>query len=449
MNNCKFCIVTPSLSCSEKSSRGFNEMLCSEIEAVLEKQDEEYIVCSDNTIKNYCSQIYIFVIQYREEVFSDILRNNINNLRAHKQIAFICGKSASVEYHYILKYLNADFVFLGEVEKTLSDIIKISKKKNSIQYSDFFDVEGIAYFFDGKIEKRKRFISEKNMDDLPFPKYQYLRNKGYSVCVLESSRSCHGKCNFCEGYLFRKFTGNLAYRAKSPERITDEMKYIIQTYGTRIFAFSDDNFFCDGNYGKERALKIAEIIINKNLKNRFTIECRADDIDYEIFRILKKAGLRRVFVGLESGSQRVLDRYNKGTTVEDNCRAIEILHSLNIQCVPGYILFDPKTTLEELKETIRFFNRYKEILCSDEGNMGQQTLFFPQNSAIVYDLWPQRDEKFYEKMWYGEIEEKFEDIKVLKIYNKFCQNLIIEQDTGYVNEFSKKIYCLEKALKEV
>jgi radical SAM superfamily enzyme YgiQ (UPF0313 family) len=120
------------------------------------------------------------------------------------------------------------------------------------------------------------------------------------------------------------------------------------------FGFVDDNFIGPGSKGKERAVRIAEEIRARKLKIRFSIECRADEVDEDTLRALKEAGLRAVFMGIESGVQRQLDTFNKGTTTEQNRRAIELVRNVGLAMGSGFMLFDPYVTVEELQENIRF-----------------------------------------------------------------------------------------------
>lgn len=95
-------------------------------------------------------------------------------------------------------------------------------------------------------------------------------------------------------------------------------------------------------------------MLARGLQIRFGISCRADNVDRALFERLKKAGLRTVFIGVESGVQRQLDDYQKGITVEQNRAAIKVLQGLGLKVDAGFILFDPYLSLEEAEENLRF-----------------------------------------------------------------------------------------------
>jgi len=90
----------------------------------------------------------------------------------------------------------------------------------------------------------------------------------------------------------------------------DEIESVVAGTGIREFGFVDDDFLGKGPKSKERAAIIAEEIIDRKLGITFSIEIRADEVDQEMLRRLKEAGLTRVLLGIESGVQRQLDTYN-------------------------------------------------------------------------------------------------------------------------------------------
>ena len=432
-----------------KDSTGFNEMLASELSAICVRNKVDFSTYYEYTDRR--ANLYIFPVQYREDVFSKWFVQSIEKCKSLGGIVIVCGKSSSVEYKYILNNTEADFVALGEFDNTLQDIIKIDFNCDiQLQINKIREIPGLSYLYNSKLIKSGKRSVLSSMDDLPFPCYEYLENKNnYRLCVMESSRSCHGKCNFCEGHLFRSFTIGNEYRVKSPQRVVEEIKYVVNRYSCRVFSFSDDNFFADGDKGLQRAIEIANLLISNKTKIRFTIECRADDVKKDVFEYLKKAGLIKAFIGIESGSQSVLDRYNKGTTVEDNHYAIQTLSDLNILCHPGHILFDPKTTKQELGETVSFFEKYIDKLFSFDQGDSDRLLYYPQGCDIVYKFWPNKSQQFYENIWYNGINCEFEDEHTKTIYENFTRYMSDNEKYKNDNILKRRILCLKDAIKSV
>jgi len=432
-----------------RDSTGFSEMLASELMAVSNTCGVELRV--ENEYPKHKCDYYVYPVQYREDVLSSWLSYSIERCKRQNSLVFVCGKSSAVEYRYILEHTSADFVLLGECDITFKEILTICQNAEVNKcIEQIKHVCGVSYREGDRIVKSKKRTITGNMDELPLPRYEYLADRqNYRICVMESSRCCHGKCNFCEGHLFRSFCAGIENRGKSPERIVEEIQYVVDTYGCRVFSFADDNFMMDSEKGLTRAINLAELLLLKKLRIRFTIECRADDIQLEVFQLLKRAGLIKVFVGLESGAQSVLDRYHKGTTVDDNHHAVKTLNRLHIMCHPGHILFDPKTTPQELKETVAFFEQYLDSLFSFDSGDGDRLLYYPCGCSIVDAFWPDRSEQFYRQVWYSGIPCPFENETTKKIYEVFRENMNQSEKYSSDNILKRRILCLKSAIESV
>ncbi|MEG2898076.1 MAG: radical SAM protein, partial [Eubacterium sp.] len=140
-----------------------------------------------------------------------------------------------------------------------------------------------------------------------------------------------------------------------PENIISEIDQIIAQTDYRYFYFTDPNFYGPGKAGKERVLKLAKMLGERHI--RFGIEARANDIEPETTEALVKAGLQNILVGLESGKNESLKRLNKYTTVEDNENALRVLRAAGIEPSVGFIMFEPDSTLDDLKINLDFLKR--------------------------------------------------------------------------------------------
>jgi hypothetical protein len=200
----------------------------------------------------------------------------------------------------------------------------------------------------------------QDLDTLPFPARDFLSLNAASLdspVLISSSRGCYGTCAFCSVHRFYRQSPGRVWRGRSAVRTVDEMAMLKQQWGARRFQFVDDHFIGPGRKGRQRAMEFARELIGRKLRVEFFVEARADSIDEDLFRLLKQAGLTAVFLGIESGVQRTLDRYQKKTSVETNLRAIETLRRLGLGCAPGMITFEPFVTPAELRENVRFLRR--------------------------------------------------------------------------------------------
>jgi len=170
---------------------------------------------------------------------------------------------------------------------------------------------------------------------------------------ISASRGCPYRCSFCS---IPQPGGKKEWRPRNIEDVVAEMEYINKRYKSSHFYFVDDNFVLNSKLSFERAERFALLLMEKLPDIRFGFMCRSAAIDKNLFTLLKKSGLSGVFLGIESFSQPVLDRYQKKETVEEHIRAIAILNELGITFNPGFIFFDPWTTAPEINSTIDVMN---------------------------------------------------------------------------------------------
>ena len=192
----------------------------------------------------------------------------------------------------------------------------------------------------------------EELDRIPFPLRSDALMRMAEVNIL-GSRGCYGKCTFCYINTFFPRTGS--WRRRSPENIAAEIDRIMARTGARDFYFTDPNFFGPGTLGQERALRIAALL--KERKIRFGIEARVNDIHDDTIAALVDAGLSHILIGLESGRDESLIRLNKMTTVARNEEALRILRGHGIEPNVGFIMFEPESTLPDLRANLEFLRR--------------------------------------------------------------------------------------------
>lgn len=187
--------------------------------------------------------------------------------------------------------------------------------------------------------------------------------KHHGIIRLEGSRGCSwNKCSFC--CVNAKYA-NPAWRGFTIEKILNEL-IEISNAGFHAPYFTDEDFF-----GQEydRAIELGEKIIalKKQGKIRndmnFYISIMAADAVCEsgkrALTVLKEAGLREVFLGIESLDKEQLRRYNKKATIDINRKALEYINNLELQIDSGYILFDPEMSFEGLKNSLKYIDDLK------------------------------------------------------------------------------------------
>ncbi len=171
------------------------------------------------------------------------------------------------------------------------------------------------------------------------------------------------------------------------------MVRVREELGASSFYFADPNFCGPGKKGRERVARLAQLIAKRLPKVSFGMECRADNVEDALFAELAEAGLCDVFLGVESFSQRMLDRFRKGLTVEQNIRAVEILQNLGINLSLGFIMFEKESTLKDVRANFDTLCRLDLLtspsntahLLSHRVFLLRGTAFSPQGRTTDYD----------------------------------------------------------------
>lgn len=202
----------------------------------------------------------------------------------------------------------------------------------------------------------------RDLDVLPFPArdlvnlHAYTRKvAGQKATSVTTSRGCPYSCAFCCKDVFGH-----KVRYFSIPRVIEEIKSIINTYGIKAFIFYDDTFALDRN----RFYPLCEELRELNISFRCNGDSRNNTL--EDFRMLSLAGCKEISFGIESGSQRILDRIQKGTTVERNLRAIQNAKKAGIFVKAFLMIGNPGETKDTIEETKNFMK---------EAQPDQYTLF--------------------------------------------------------------------------
>jgi anaerobic magnesium-protoporphyrin IX monomethyl ester cyclase len=258
------------------------------------------------------------------------------------------GFYPTIAFEDILKRSQAvDSVIVGEPEMPFADLAGAAPTVTRPR-----TIPGLAVR-DGSGEVRcLKQRPVEDLDLLPFPVRTEALYRLPEVNLL-GSRGCYGRCTFC--YINSFYGQGSPWRRRSPENIIEEIDGIIPERGARDFYFTDPNFFGPGRRGQERALRIASLLKPRNV--RFGIEARVNDIHDEVIGPLVEAGLRHILIGLESGKDDSLRRMNKMTTVAQNERALGILRKHGIEPNVGFIMFEPDSTVEDIRINFEFLRR--------------------------------------------------------------------------------------------
>lgn len=252
------------------------------------------------------------------------------------------------------KILTVDTIVCGDGEFVFRKLIRAILQGRSIH-----NIEGLATR-DGLLSICKLPIAGYSLDDLPFPERDQLpivlSNNG-PASVL-SSRGCYGRCSFCALHAIQEQYHLRGIRYRTGLNTVDEIETVYKRYNARKFYFLDENFIGSGKKGKKRALEIASEIRRRKIDIAFSLECRCNDVELELFEILRDSGLQRVFIGVESTEQSELNLFKKEQETEDINNAIKILKQLGVHIEIGFMLFTPWSTLKSISRKRKFLESF-------------------------------------------------------------------------------------------
>ncbi|RMF78606.1 MAG: radical SAM protein [Chloroflexi bacterium] len=321
-------------------------------QAALEQHQPRYAVIFEDNF-NYLSKMSL--LRMREAAFEMI------DYAKSMDCTIIVGGADMTDHAE--KYLErgAHYVLIGEGEETLGELVaylEASRAQQAVpQQNDeaLYNIQSLAYLHDGRVIKTPPRPVIKNLDDMPFPawdlvdrdKYRHIwyKHHGYYSMNLVTTRGCPFHCNWCAKPIWGQ-----KYNVRSPQNVVDEMAWIKERFNPDSIWFMDDIMGIQDKWIEEFADLLDERDLHIPFKslNRVDLLLRGKTIP-----ALARAGAHIVWVGAESGSQKILDAMDKGTTVEQIYEATQQLHAHGVK-VAFFLQFGyPGETREDIERTLK------------------------------------------------------------------------------------------------
>jgi anaerobic magnesium-protoporphyrin IX monomethyl ester cyclase len=291
-----------------------------EVIPLLEKEKPSYFILYDDGF-NYLTKMCL-----------TNMRHAAWEMAAHAQKAgakvIVCSSDSTDRYEMYLDH-HCDFVALGEGEETVLELVNALKAGAT----DFQNIAGIAFRQEGKIIKTPARAVMRDLDALPMPAWDLVNiepykaawqsTHGYFAMNMTTTRGCPYKCNWCAKPIY----GN-RYNVHDPVSKANELKWLNDKFKPDYIWFCDDIFGLKPGWVKAYADELQRI----GLKIPFKIQSRVDLLLKEdTIADLARAGCDTVWLGAESGSQKILDAMDKGTTVEQIAEARRKLKAAGIR----------------------------------------------------------------------------------------------------------------------
>ena len=255
---------------------------------------------------------------------------------------------------YALEYLQsgADFVVFGEGEITMQELLQALKHRN---HNSLATISGLAYLdTDGNLQQTASRTQIADLDAQPWPARQAIDINKYvdtwrdahgkgSVNFI-TARGCPYKCRWCSHQVYGQ-----THRRRDPLLVVDEVEWLLRRYTPDIMWVSDDVFTIHHGWIREYSTEMRR----RGLKIPFECISRADRLNAEMLDLLAELGCFRVWIGSESGSQRILDSMDRGVKIEQVQHAIELSRERGIQSGMFLMWGYEGEELEDIEATIK------------------------------------------------------------------------------------------------
>jgi len=254
------------------------------------------------------------------------------------------GQHATAFPSDTIRDMKCDIAISGEGEYVFRDLVRVMENPGII--GGLGEVRGITY-----ADKNRNIFSNadaepiKDIDALPVPLREALPLHKYNVITVITSRGCPFNCIYCD-----KGVSTRSVKYRSPEKVFDEIRYIVTSLKKNRLYIVDDYLFLN----KKRLADILDRIIREGLPLRWTCQARVDGIDEDVIEKSKKAGCEQIMFGIESGDERELEYMRKGATNRQAEKAVSVTKAGGITARTNFMLGFPISTKKMLTNTIRF-----------------------------------------------------------------------------------------------
>ena len=287
--------------------------------------------------------------------YAKILARRIRAGNTKVKLAF-GGVFASLNAPLVkLQCPEVDFVCRGDGEQLILDLLE--------HLDDPSGVESLTWAKDGQVINNPNRKPERNLDQWPFPDREslpldFVESMPLDVpavlsmerfTTMQTSRGCPWSCVFCDIPIFNEGK----WRSRSPQHVVDEFKQL-QAQGYGAVYFVDDHFLLQ----PKRIEAICKGLNDQHITIQWGCEGRVDSVAQHLFPAMAKAHCRTLMFGIESGSQKLLDRLRKEQTLEEVEKAVTNAKKAGIEIVHGFFVVGiPDETAEDMKATFDFAAR--------------------------------------------------------------------------------------------
>lgn len=310
----------------------------------------------------------------------------------------------------------ADFLVIGEGEETTFELYHAI-----INNTNYNEINGIAFLENNQVIQTQARTKFKELDELPLPNrdaismQKYLdtwkNNHGKSSMTLSTQRGCPYTCKWCSTAVYGQ-----SYRRRPAHLVVEEMKLLKEKYNPDALWFVDDVFTVSHKWLTEFHSEVKK----QNAIIPFECITRAERLNDEMLRLLKEIGCFRIWIGAESGSQKIIDLMDRRVDINHVKKMIQDTNAIGIETGTFVMVGYPEETIEDINKTITYLKEAQPTLYTI-------TIAYPIKGTSLYT----------------EIEDK---ISVLPDWE-----MSTDRDIDFERTYSRKFYkyAVSKVVNEV
>ncbi|HET9825583.1 MAG TPA: radical SAM protein [Chitinophagaceae bacterium] len=299
----------------------------------------------------------------------------------------------------------ADFIVFGEGEQTMLELVQWLDGRS---IKNIAQIEGIAFLTEkNEIKQNPERQKLKDLDVLPLPNRKKVNlqlyfdawksHHGTSAISINTMRGCPYTCKWCSRAVYGQ-----SYRRRSPGNVVNEMEWIQKYYSVDTVWFVDDVFTISHKWLEEFAQQV------KDRKLDFPYECitRADRMSEEVINLLRESGCFRVWIGAESGSQKVIDLMDRRVEVQQVQEMIQLSKRNGLQAGTFIMVGYPGETAEDIYATVRHLKKA-------DPDFFTITIAYPIKGT---ELYAEVEDRFIQKLAWDKSTDR--DIDFERTYNR-------------------------------
>ncbi len=325
------------------------------------------------------------------------------------------GWHATYAPESLLAHPEIDYVVMGEGEEAITKLAAAITKNEDAQIAA--TIAGVAYIKNGQtIKSPPTFIA--NLEKVPFPARHLLPMDQYGrkiefldvepVDIMSVTRGCPYSCAYCD---IEKLWGKKC-RIFSPPKIVAEIKHLVDNFGSKGVYFISDNF----TIHKKETLEFCGLMKKEKMDVQWVCDTRADLLSREVLRNMRQAGCKTIWFGVESGSPRIIEKINKGITMEQTLQAFNMCRQEDIQVACSFMIGIPGETIKDMEASLKFAKKLNPDWCGFN-------IYVSYPGSILY-------EEVLEKHLYDRVEDflfyvktdEFDFDSLLKIQRRLHQS---------------------------